>query len=236
MTFVQILDSEISPFPDINQALDEPDGLLAMGGDLSSQRLLMAYRNGIFPWYEQDQPILWWSPSIRAVIYPDQFRPKRSLSKVLRQNRFKLAWNSDFPAIIEQCQAPRAQQAGTWITEEMKAAYLRLNHLGHAHSLACYQHGKLIGGLYGVSVGGVFCGESMFSLVSNASKVAFAFLIRCAQEIGATLIDCQIPNNHLLSLGSISLPRPLFKQQLRQAVNREVSWSSLTGDLSIWRQ
>lgn len=234
MTAVQILRSEIDGFADINQALDNPDGLLAIGGDLSTGRLLTAYRNGIFPWYEQGQPIMWWSPSTRAVIYPDHYRPKRSLSKVLRQNRFNLAWNEDFLAVVEHCQAPRPKQEGTWITAAMKAAYLELYHQGHAHSLACYQHGKLVGGLYGVSVGGAFCGESMFSLVSNASKVAFAFLIRCADAIGATLIDCQIPNNHLQSLGSSSIPRDIFKQQLGKATQQDIPWASLTGELPKW--
>ncbi|MBT3427093.1 MAG: leucyl/phenylalanyl-tRNA--protein transferase [Gammaproteobacteria bacterium] len=234
MTAVQILSSEIDAFADINQALENPDGLLAIGGDLSMERLLTAYRHGIFPWYEQGQPIMWWSPSTRAVVYPGHYRPNRSLSKVLRQNRFELAWNEDFLGVVEHCQAPRANQEGTWITEEMKAAYHKLYHLGHAHSLACYEHGRLVGGLYGVSVGGTFCGESMFSLVSDASKVAFAFLIRCADEIGATLVDCQIPNNHLQSLGSRSIPRDIFKQQLDQATQHDIPWSSLTGELAGW--
>ena len=142
MASVQILSPEIDVFADINQALDNPDGLLAIGGDLSTRRLLAAYGNGIFPWYEQGQPIMWWSPSTRAVIYPGHYRPNRSLTKVLRQNRFDLAWNKDFLAIVEHCQAPRPNQEGTWITEEMKAAYLELYHQGHAHSLACYEHGK----------------------------------------------------------------------------------------------
>jgi len=236
MTAVQILRSEIDIFADINQALDNPDGLLAIGGDLSLGRLLTAYRNGIFPWYEQGQPIMWWSPSTRAVIYPGDYRPKRSLSKVLRQNRFELAWNTDFLTVVEHCQAPRPKQEGTWITEEMKAAYLGLHHEGHAHSLACYKQGQLVGGLYGVSVGGAFCGESMFSLVSEASKVAFAFLIRCANEVGATLVDCQIPNSHLQSLGSSSIPRHIFKQNLDQAVKQDIAWSSLTGKLASWQQ
>jgi leucyl/phenylalanyl-tRNA---protein transferase len=234
MTAVQILSSEIDVFADINQALENPDGLLAIGGDLSIGRLLSAYRNGIFPWYEQGQPIMWWSPSVRAVVYPEHYRPNRSLSKVLRQNRFDLAWNKDFLAVVEHCQAPRAKQEGTWITEEMKTAYHELYHLGHAHSLACYEHGKLVGGLYGVSVGGTFCGESMFSLVSDASKVAFAFLIRSADEIGATLIDCQIPNHHLQSLGSSSISRDIFKQQLDQASQHDISWYRLTGELARW--
>ena len=193
-------------FPDAKFALDEPNGLLAAGGDLSPERLLCAYRKGIFPWFSDGQPILWWSPDPRAVLYPRDFHMSRSLKKVLRSQQFQVTQNQAFSQIIRLCGGPRATQDGTWITEEMIAAYTALHQLGHAHSYECWHEGRLVGGLYGVALGSVFFGESMFSARADASKVALAAL--CDQPY--TLIDCQLPSDHLMSLGAVATSRKAF--------------------------
>ncbi|MDQ7949271.1 MAG: leucyl/phenylalanyl-tRNA--protein transferase [Pedobacter sp.] len=185
-------------FPD--PGLAEPDGLLAIGGDLSTERLLMAYQNGIFPWFSEDDPILWYAPHERCVIFPDRIKVSKSMKKILREATFQVTINQDFPAVIRQCaQVPRNGQLGTWITPEMRSAYTRLHELGIAHSIEVWQNQLLVGGLYGVRINSVFCGESMFSIVSNASKIALIYL---AEQPDISMIDCQLPNDHLMSLGA----------------------------------
>lgn len=203
-------------FPPLEQALDDPAGLLAAGGDLSTTRLLAAYRRGIFPWYSAGQPVLWWSPDPRTVLFPAEFRCSRSLSKTLRNGGFEVVFNRDFGAVMDGCAAPRAHSPGTWITSEMRAAYLDLHRIGYAHSIETYLDGELVGGLYGVRMGGVFFGESMFSTRSDASKAALARLVeRCLLEKIA-VIDCQLASQHLTSLGSRPIPRPHFQKLLRE--------------------
>lgn len=197
-------------FPPLEQALDEPDGLLAAGGDLSPTRVLAAYRRGIFPWFSAGQPVLWWSPDPREVLVPAEFRCARSLAKTLRNRGFEVAFDRDFSAVVQACAAPRDHSPGTWITPEMVAAYGRLHELGHAHSVEVRLNGELVGGLYGVLVGQIFFGESMFSRERDASKVALAHLVRRANVAGLQLIDCQLPTPHLRSLGSKPVPRTEF--------------------------
>lgn len=201
-------------FPPLDRTLDEPQGLLAAGGDLSSARLLVAYSRGIFPWYSPGQPVLWWSPDPRAVLFPGEFHLSRSLGKALRSGRYSPAIDRDFPAVVQHCAAPRARSHGTWITSEMHAAYCELHRLGFAHSVEMYRESRLVGGLYGVRLGGVFFGESMFSLERDASKLALAHLVAISASNGIALIDCQLPSPHLQSLGSRSLPRARFQELL----------------------
>ena len=204
-----------SLFPDVNQALTDPDGLLAMGGDLSPQRLINAYKNGIFPWFSDGEPILWWSPSKRAVIKPDFCHISRSMKRLLKKNSFTVTINHAFADVIRHCANPRKSQAETWITNAMVDAYIKLHKQGFAHSVEVWQEGKLIGGLYGVCVGTLFCGESMFSKVSNSSKVAFIALSQHLSRFQGALIDCQMPTTHLRSLGVKELPREKFIDYLQ---------------------
>jgi leucyl/phenylalanyl-tRNA--protein transferase len=197
-------------FPDVALALRDPDGLLALGGDLSVERLLLAYRSGIFPWFGPRQPILWWSPDPRLVLFPESLRVSRSLGKVLRSGRFEVTMDTAFSQVIEQCAARRPGQAGTWITGEMRAAYQALHAAGHAHSVECWQDGALAGGLYGVSIGRVFFGESMFARVNDASKVAFVHLVRQLRAWQFPVIDCQVHTRHLESLGATGIARAEF--------------------------
>jgi leucyl/phenylalanyl-tRNA--protein transferase len=205
-------------FPPLERALDEPPGLLAAGGDLSAPRLLAAYRRGIFPWYSPGQPVLWWSPDPRAVLFPNEFRCSRSLAKTLRNGGFETRIDHDFTAVIEGCAAPRPSSAGTWITREMRSAYLELHRQGHAHSIETYLEGRLAGGLYGVRLGGVFFGESMFSREPDASKVALARLVDLCRTDGIAVIDCQLSSRHLESLGSRLVPRSEFQALLREHI------------------
>ncbi len=202
-------------FPDISLALDEPDGLLSVGGDLSPGRLLAAYRHGIFPWYNHSQPILWWSPNPRAVLFPHKLHVSRSLRKTLRQQHFKITTDTAFGEVIKACSTPRDNaNSGTWITEEMQQAYRHLFELGHAHSVECWLDGKLMGGLYGVGIGKVFFGESMFSRTRDASKVAFVLWVRQLEQWGYALVDCQVHSAHLESLGAETIDREHFLQLL----------------------
>lgn len=198
-------------FPRANRA--GADGLLAVGGDLEPVRLLAAYRQGIFPWYEDGQPILWWSPDPRAVVEPSWVRITRSLRKTLRHGSYQVSLDTDFAGVIAACAVTRADQ-GTWITGDMRAAYLRLHELGHAHSVETWLDGELVGGLYGIAIGRVFFGESMFSTGRDASKVAFVALTDCLQDRGIELIDCQLATAHLASLGSRMVARDEFLQRL----------------------
>jgi leucyl/phenylalanyl-tRNA--protein transferase len=197
-------------FPPLDQVLDEPEGLLAAGGDLSVSRLLAAYRRGIFPWYSAGQPVLWWSPNPREVLIPAEFRCSRSLSKTLRNRGFGVTFDGDFAAVVDACAARREHSPGTWITPEMRAAYCELHAQGHAHSVEVRLDGALVGGLYGVLLGQVFFGESMFSRERDASKAALARLAERAVVAGVQLIDCQLPTPHLRSLGSKPMPRHEF--------------------------
>ena len=205
-----------TPFPNVNLALNEPNGLIAIGGDLSIDRMLLAYENGIFPWYGEGEPILWYSPNPRMVITPDKLHVSKSLKKILHSSQFRVGIDMAFKEVILQCRTvQRPGQSGTWIDDEMVKSYCQLHELGYAHSYEVYKNDELVGGLYGVALGRVFFGESMFSLVSNASKVAFAHLL---QKSKYCLIDCQIENQHLESLGAFKMPRDLFIQQLKAFV------------------
>jgi leucyl/phenylalanyl-tRNA---protein transferase len=206
-------------FPPLEQALEEPAGLLAAGGDLSPQRLIAAYRRGIFPWYSPGQPVLWWSPDPRAVLFPEEFRLTRSLGKRQRNGGFDVSLDRDFGAVIDGCAAPRAASPGTWITSEMRAAYRALHRLQCAHSIEVWRDGSLAGGLYGVRLGGVFFGESMFSRERDASKVALAQLVAVAKANALAVIDCQLPSRHLESLGARAIPRRQFQALLREHVD-----------------
>ena len=210
------LDQHDTPFPDVGLALKNPNGLIGIGGDLSTKRLLKAYSQGIFPWYSDEEPILWYSPDPRMVITPEVFHLSKSLNKIILSKRFDVRMNTAFVDVITHCQTiNRPGQSATWIGDDMLRAYCELHDSGYAHSYEVYEKDKLVGGLYGVALGQVFFGESMFSLVSNASKVAFAYLL---QKTHFRLIDCQVENPHLESLGAFKLSRNLFIQQLKAFV------------------
>jgi len=201
-------------FPDVNLALREPDGLLAVGGDLTPARILSAYRRGIFPWYSDNQPILWWSPDPRTVLFPARLKLSHSLRKTLRKPRFQVTMDQAFCEVIAACAAPRPGSSGTWITRAMADAYRQLHALGSAHSVECWLDDRLAGGLYGVAIGRVFFGESMFSKETDASKVAFAWLVRHLGKRGFGLIDCQVYSAHLASLGAEEMARADFVKYL----------------------
>ncbi len=216
-------------FPPTTHAVDEPQGLLAIGGDLHPARLVNAYQRGIFPWYSDGQPILWWSPEPRSVLAPWDVRISRSLAKRLRNGGFELDFDRDFASVIAACAAPREDAEGTWITDDMRAAYLTLHQGGYAHSVECRRDGELVGGLYGVALGRVFFGESMFSRVRDASKVAFVHLCRLLEAWQYELIDCQLPTAHLASLGARLMLREPFEQTLARLVAEppaEQAWRS----------
>jgi leucyl/phenylalanyl-tRNA--protein transferase len=196
-----------------NPELADDDGLLAIGGDLTPERLILAYHHGIFPWFSDDDPICWYSPHQRCVIYPERIKVSKSMKQVLKNGGFKVSVDNAFADVIAKCaKVSRKDQAGTWITNEMQQAYINLHQLGWAHSFEVWKENELVGGLYGVAIGDVFCGESMFSLVSNASKVALIFL---CQETNFKLIDCQLPNEHLLSLGAEMIDRKTYMEFLK---------------------
>jgi len=210
------LDANEIKFPELKLALKEPNGLIGIGGDLSSDRLLYAYSQGIFPWYGKNEPIMWYSPDPRMVITSEAFHLSKSLRKTINSSKFKVTVDTAFYDVMKHCQnIPRAGQSGTWIGDDMIKAYRSLYDAGYAHSYEVFFDKKLVGGLYGVALGRVFFGESMFSLVSNASKVAFAYLL---QNSDYKLIDCQVENEHLESLGAFNMPRDLFMQQLKAFV------------------
>lgn len=204
------------PFPPIELALDEPNGLLAAGGGLSHQRLISAYRQGIFPWYSPGEPILWWSPDPRCVLAPDQLHISRSMRKRLKNKDYEVCFDRNFPAVIEACSSPRGDNAGTWITREMKQAYCQLHDQGLAHSVEVYIDDQLVGGLYGIAMGKLFFGESMFARVRDASKIAFIKMVEQLQNWDYALIDCQVSNEHLFSLGATEISRQSFKGYLEE--------------------
>jgi leucyl/phenylalanyl-tRNA--protein transferase len=196
-------------FPPVEMASTE--GILAFGGDLQPQRLMLAYQSGIFPWYNEGEPIIWYSPDMRMVLFPEELYISKSMRRLMAKNEFILTWNKAFEQVIDQCQkSPRKDQLGTWITEEMKQAYIKLHKLGFAKSIEVWRQDELIGGLYGIDLGHVFCGESMFSKVSNTSKLAFIHLVQELQKKDYKLIDCQVYNEHLESLGAREIPRQEF--------------------------
>jgi leucyl/phenylalanyl-tRNA--protein transferase len=221
-------------FPPAEEALDEPNGLLAAGGDLAPERLLLAYRSGIFPWYEAGQPILWWSPNPRAVLRPGDIHVSRSLRRALGANQFRITADTAFEPVLGGCAAPRRYTDATWITDEMTEAYTTLHRLGFAHSFEAWQNGRLVGGLYGVAIGRVFFGESMFARATDASKVAFVHAVRYLEARGFELIDCQVASAHLASLGARDVPRAMFLgalERLCDPAGKAVSWET---DFAAW--
>lgn len=203
-------------FPEIETA--SPEGLLAMGGDLSAERLLLAYTSGIFPWFESGEPILWWSPDPRMVLFPERLRISKSLGRTIRKQKFKVTVNQRFGQVIKECATiKRKGQKGTWIGPEMIESYTQLHQLGHAHSVEVWQDNELVGGLYGIDLPDfrIFCGESMFSKVSDASKVGFVFWVYTLLKRKYRLIDCQLHTDHLASLGAVEIPREVFLSYLR---------------------
>ena len=216
-------------FPDPSLALEEPNGLLAIGGELSPQRLLTAYNNGIFPWYDEQDPVLWWSPDPRAIIIPGQLHVSKSLKKFINKSTWQITVNKAFLSVIENCAAPRPKQEATWITTDIQQAYHQLHLLGHAHSIEVWNDNELIGGLYGIAVGKVFCGESMFHRDTNASKVAMFYLQELLLEFDYALIDTQMMNPHLKSLGAQSISRDDFLELLNEYKNQQAKkgcWKS----------
>ncbi len=218
-------------FPDVELALTEPGGLLAVGGDLSVERLTSAYQQGIFPWYSEGQPILWWSPDPRMVLEPKDIKVSRSLAKTIRKQNVQITFDQNFRDVITACSEARLekgqQQDETWILDEMIEAYVKLHEAGYAHSVECWQDDKLIGGLYGIAIGKVFFGESMFSRISDASKIAFVTLAQQLKQWGFKLIDCQVYTSHLESLGATMIPRKQFLILLKQhAINNteNIKW------------
>ncbi len=217
-------------FPPVEQAERDPDGMLAVGGDLSVTRLLNAYKSGIFPWYNSDQPILWWSPDPRTILYPKRFKVSRSLRKEMRNSSLTITIDQVFEDVITACAAPRHKQPDTWITDNMKQAYLELFRQGNAHSVEVWDENKLVGGLYGVAIGKVFFGESMFSIRSNASKIALLFLCEKLIDWGYDLIDCQVYSEHMISLGAEEIARVDFCSMLARLCHIEPSAESWLSD------
>ena len=230
------LSTSDSEFPPVELALREPDGLLAVGGDLSVARLLNAYRHGIFPWYSADQPILWWSPDPRLVLYPSHVNIHRSLAKTLRRNIFSVRFDMAFSQVIEACAAPRRDADGTWISDDMQQAYARLHDAGYAHSIECWQGNELVGGLYGIALGKVFFGESMFSLKADASKVALVYLCAHLQAWHYSIIDCQVETPHLRSMGAVTIPRQEFVAILARDANTTETTTTWQVDEKIHQQ
>lgn len=222
-------------FPAVEQAFEEPNGLLAFGGDLRPERIIAAYRRGIFPWYQDDQPILWWSPDPRAVLFPEQIHISRSMQKILRSDRFIVRMDTDFAGVMQGCAEITERRSGTWITPTMRKAYCKLHELGFAHSIEVWTNeksgheNKLVGGLYGIALGAVFFGESMFSREENASKVALIRLCQQLRRWGFAMIDCQVSNPHLHSMGANMISRTEFVKLLKQYADDVLACNS-----SIW--
>jgi len=232
-----------APFPPLASALKHPNGLLAAGADLSPERLLAAYRQGIFPWYAQDEPILWWSPDPRMVMFPAELKISRSLAKTLRNRGYEIRFDSAFEAVLHGCATRGADHdaqgsgaSGTWITDAMRAAYLRLHELGYAHSAETWIDGELAGGLYGVALGRMFYGESMFTRARDASKLALVHLVQRLARRGYGMIDCQMHTAHLASLGARAIPREAFSLQLQELVNyptTPMKWNAPEADTDV---
>ena len=234
----ELADDPRAPFPDPATALRDPDGLLAMGGDLAPRRLLTAYANGIFPWYSEGQPLLWWSPDPRTVFLTDAVHLTRRFRRDLRRSSWQVTADTDFGQVIELCAAiPRHGQPGTWITPVMRDAYVALHQLGHAHSVEVWDGARLVGGLYGVAIGRMFFGESMFSALSGGSKIALIALADDLHRRGWPLIDAQVENSHLISMGATSWPRDQFLAAVRGLAalpGEHGSWSARFGRVPAW--
>lgn len=216
-----------APFPPVEQALLKPNGLLAAGGSLSANRLLDAYQQGIFPWFNTGEPILWWSPNPRMVLIPEEFNISRSLRKTLRDKNYEVRTDSAFEQVMRACAAPRREQVGTWIHDDVIAAYIELHQMGVAHSVETWVNGNLVGGLYGISIGRMFYGESMFSHATDASKIALAHLTAQLQRWGYGMIDCQMSTPHLASLGAREIPRAEFMLRLKELIHypdTQIKW------------
>lgn len=228
------LEDSNQAFPPPETAFTEPNGLLCAGGDLSTERLLMAYRQGIFPWYEEGQPVLWWSPDPRCILQFEDLHVSRSMQRLLKRKAFRFAFDQAFTATVAACAAPRARSHGTWITPDMARAYTTLHRLGYAHSIEVYDGDLLVGGLYGVTMGRCFFGESMFSRRADASKAAFIVLARHLHHWNYALLDCQVTNPHLLTLGAREVPRDTFLSILSSSVEQPsgASWS-LVDELTL---
>ena len=229
-----------TPFPPVEAALRDPNGLLAAGGELSAERLLTAYRRGIFPWFSAGQPVLWWCPDPRMVLFPAELKVSRSLAKVLRKRDYEVRFDSAFSAVMQACAAPRRGQDGTWISGDMLDAYGRLHQLGYAHSVETWIDGELAGGLYGVAIGGMFYGESMFMRQRDASKIALVHLVRQLEARGIAMIDCQMHSGHLASLGARTIPRTEFSQRLAELLhyahlngNSAGNWTVITNPIDV---
>lgn len=210
---------QVENFPPLSAALTEPNGLLAVGGDLSPQRLVTAYRCGIFPWFNDEDPILWWSPDPRMVLFPNELSISRSLHKLLKKHQYEIRTDASFREVMQACTEPRKAQSGTWITDEMVEAYTTLHHMGVAHSVETWMDGVLVGGLYGIALGRMFYGESMFSRVSDASKIAFVHLVKQLEIWEFGMIDCQMKTRHLASLGAREIPREQFALKLSRLID-----------------
>lgn len=211
-----------SDFPDISKALEEPDGLLAIGGDLSPERLLDAYVRGIFPWNNDIQPVLWWSPDPRWVLMPDNLKISRSLKKTLNKKIYRITFNKNFSGVIENCAGPRNNSDGTWITHDIIESFNKLHQQGYAHSVECWHENTLVGGLYGIAIDRIFFGESMFSKMQDASKVALVHLVRILKNLDFRLIDCQVYSQHLESLGATPMPRKEFATILTEFCKSDI--------------
>ena len=223
------------PFPPVSGALRSPNGLLCAGADLTPQRLIDAYSKGIFPWFSAGDPILWWSPHPRMVLFPDEFKVSRSLRKAVAKGAFETRFDTAFARVMAECAAPRGGQAGTWIVPEMVAAYVRLHELGFAHSVESWNDGQLAGGLYGILLGRVFFGESMFARETDASKVALVKLVERLRGLGVRLIDCQQATRHLASLGAREIPRRDFVHLLAESIQYPPTGSRWPGSEEAWQ-
>ena len=230
---LHLLDTQAPQFPNPRHAAEEPDGLLAVGGNLAPTTLIDAYRQGIFPWFCDDDPILWWSPATRCVIRPQHYHISKSLLKCLRRHPYQITTDKAFDRVIEACAVPRVEMgvavSGTWITPEMMAAYSALHTMGYAHSVELWDHDELVGGVYGIASGAVFCGESMFSGVTNGSKIALAYLCKWLATNDFALLDCQIINPHLLSVGAEPMTRHVFLDLLEIHRDQQRQWPSKLG-------
>tara|TARA_B100001093_G_scaffold468045_1_gene487696 strand:+ start:359 stop:1072 length:714 start_codon:yes stop_codon:yes gene_type:complete len=235
MRKIRILTGSSFEFPEANQALEDPNGLLAAGGSLCKKTLLNAYNKGIFPWFEDNSPILWWSPNPRCILQPGAFAPSKSLRKKIRKGGFEIRIDSCFEEVIESCKrVTRKKQRGTWITNQMKDAYIELHHSGFAHSIECFTNSELVGGLYGVSLGNLFFGESMFQRSTDCSKLALAGLVQIMRKNKSKMIDCQVSNQHLLSLGATEVTRENFLDLLTEGLLEEpIDWKGQTRNLEL---
>ncbi len=232
MSLLAWLEPDSTNFPPTHTALDDPNGLLAAGSTLSCDQLTSAYQKGIFPWFEDGQPVLWWSPSPRLVLFPEELHVSKSMKKLLNRSAFEVTTDQAFDQVIEHCASPRPGQEGTWITDEINEAYQEMHARGFAHSVEVWQKGELVGGLYGIAMGQIFFGESMFALAANASKYGFICLVQALQDLNFRLVDCQVHTDHLASLGAKEIPRREFENYLLNFIKEDSIASDWPEDLS----